>query len=425
MSHIKTNKLDDRIEVTFSLDGEEWTNLLAKAKKEIFEKLELKGFRPGKVPENIAEKNVSHDQIRSDALNKAIDLHFDSINKEIFKEDVISQPRLEILKITNDEIEVKFISALMPKIKLGDISKIDIAFEVAEVAQEEIDNELASVDKMLTKKVDVKAEAAIVDGNIVNLDFLGKVDGKEFEGGKSEGFDLTIGSKSFIDTFEDQIIGHKVGDEFAVKVNFPETYPEESLKGKPAEFDVKINSVKNEVKLSGEDLDKQLQQMGFKSFADLKDKIVKMSSEKKQQEAKDAYFDKFVDAIGKLKDSKITIPDDLKVQETKKAVQNFEHQLSHQGMKLDDYLKMLKISKEEFIEKNVTPQATKRIMAGLIYSQLIKDLAINVTDEDVKNEIEKIAKENNLSIEEIKKQIPEQNVKSGLTFNKLIEKIKK
>ncbi len=425
MSEIKTNKLDDKIEVTFSLNGEEWTNLLSKAKKEIFEKLELKGFRPGKVPENIAEKNVSQEQIRSEALNKAINLHFESINNEIFKEEVISKPKLEVMKITNDEIEVKFTSSLMPKVQLGDISKIDIVYEVAKVAQEEIDNELEAVDKMLTERVDIEPGTDIVDGNIVNLDFLGKVDGKEFTGGKSEGFDLTIGSKSFIDTFEDQIIGHKIGDEFIVKVIFPETYPEESLKGKEAEFEVKINSVKNEIKLKGESLDEQLQQMGFKSFADLKEKVAKMAVEKKEQEARDAYFDKFIDAVTKLEGSKISIPDDLKNQEIQKAVQNFEHQLSHQGMKLVDYLKMLKISKEEFIEKNVTPQATKKIISELIYSQLIKDLAISVTDEEVQNELEKIAKENNLSIDEVKKQLPEHNVKSGLTFNKLIAKIKK
>jgi len=235
--------------------------------------------------------------------NKAIEL--------LSKEKIATRPNFKIIKISRDEVEAVLESVAMPNVKIGDRSSIKVEMKVEEVSEDEINKELEQLETLLTKKVEKDGDTAIANDDIVNLDYLGKVDGVAFEGGEAKGFDLKIGSKQFIDNFEDQLIGMKKGEEKTITVKFPEQYPSEDLKGKEATFDVKINTINTITKLEGEELTAKLKEFGFNSKEELVKKIKEVAKEKKVAEAEDKYFREYFDEIVKLEGTKISIPDVL------------------------------------------------------------------------------------------------------------------
>ncbi|NOQ50586.1 MAG: trigger factor [Mycoplasmataceae bacterium] len=422
MSEIKSQKINGNVEVTFIPENSQWEKEVKRAKNNLFQKLELKGFRPGKVPTQIAEKSISKDQIRQEAMNQIIDIYFEKVQDELYKHEIVSKPMLEVVKITDEQLEIKFIATLMPEIILGDYKNLDVKLSTSEVTTEEIEDEIKQITNSFKKTINLTNDDKIEMGHNVDLNFLGTVEGKEFEGGKAENFDLKIGSKSFIDNFEEQLIGHKINDEFIVNVTFPETYPEENLKNKNADFAVKINGIKKEASFEGIELQDKLAKMGFSSMNDLTIRVEKMIKEQKVQTDKDKFFDEIVVKISELSSTKIDIPEELIIQENERSLKNFENNLTQQGINLEQYLKMLSLTNEQFIEKNIVPMAKKQIISGLIYSKLIKEFELEISDDEITLELEKLSKENDISIEDVEKQISKDRIKSSLEYDKLIGK---
>ncbi len=426
MIKIEKVKKENSMEIDINISGEEWEKFLKNSKKELFNNLELKGFRKGKVPEKIAQKNISDLKIQNKAVDMAIEKHYPNLIKKVKNEKVISRPSFRVEKISNEEVLIKMILALFPEIDLGDIKDIKVSYKEPNVTEKEINEEFKQSEKHFMDLNEIKdKDYEIKNGDIVNLNFVGKLKGKEFENGKADNHELEIGSKSFIDGFEDQLIGMKKDQEKVIKVTFPEEYPDSKLKGKEVTFDVKINSISKNVMLKGEELEKRFKQFDLKSFDDLKLRIKKILEQTKKQEADDKLLREFIEIVKKNLNTEINIPDVLLNDEVEKELKSFKEKLLQQGQDWKEYLKMIGSTEEDFKEKNLKISTRNRIMDGLIYSKVIDDFRIKVTDNDYEKEVEEIAKNQKMNVEDLKKQFQKEMLFNSIQFKKLINKIKK
>ena len=307
----------------------------------------------------------------------------------------------------------------MPEVKLGNRDSIKIEYKVGELSKEELDNEISQIDTLLQGQTVI--DEKVKDGDIANIDYVGSINGKEFEGGSAKDFDLTIGSKSFIEGFEEQIIGMKKGDNEAIKVTFPNEYPSDELKGKEANFQVTINLVKRTKDLEGQELEKKLKEFGFNSKDEILSKVKNLAKEKKINEAQEKFFGEYIEAVAELSDTELTLPKEIIKSEVDIEYQRITQQVVEQGMKIDQYLKVMKMDEKEFKEKTLVKSSTKRIRDGLIYNKLIEELAIKVTESDLEKEYAKISIESKKTVEEVKKSIAENSIESNIVFNKLVE----
>ncbi|NQX83260.1 MAG: trigger factor [Mycoplasmataceae bacterium] len=425
MANLKLIKNDNYVKVIIKESGDNWTSFINKSKKNLIDNLELKGFRKGNVPEKIAEQNISKKNIWHKAADLLIEVEYSKAIQMLTKEKIATRPTFDINKVTDEEIEAELKSVLMPRIKIGNRDLIKIEFKPEKVTEEEINIEVKQLNEMLTKTINVEDEKAVVKvGDVANIDFLGKTNGKPFEGGDSKDFDLEIGSKSFIDGFEEEIIGMTKGQIKNFKITFSKQYPEKDLAGKEAVFTVTLNMIKKITLLKGKELETKLKSFGFDSKDDIVTRIREVAIEKKEQMENDKFFREYINEIIKLKDTNVIIPQEILDQEIEKEFKRMEVQIVEQGMNMKDYFKMLGTSEIEFRSNNLKDSATKRVRDGLIYSHLIEELKIEVKDEDLESEYKKIAKDSKTSIEKVKKQINKESIESNIIFIKLINKIK-
>ncbi len=425
MAELKLNKLETTVEVSIKEQGAEWTKLVEAAKKQLMDNLEIKGFRKGKVPANIAEQHISQERVWYTAADKLVEANYNAAMDLLMTEKIATRPSFDVKAVSNESIDAVLTSHLMPEVKLGDRTNINVEYKVEEVTQEEVDAEVAQLDNLLKEAKEVEGDAPAADGDITNIDFLGKVDGVAFEGGEAKGFDLTLGSKQFIEGFEDQVVGMKVGETKDIEVTFPEAYPQETLAGKPAVFTVTLNAVKKMVDLEGEELKAKLAMYGFESKEEIVERIKEVAADRKEQMANDNFFREYVDAVAALEDTKVSISEAIITQEIEQEFKRFEAQVGQQGMTIDKYLEMLGMSKEEFKEKNLKEASEKRVRDGLIYAQLIEDLGVKVEEADIEAEYAKIAKDSKAEVEQVKEQVQVGSIESNVIFRKLINALKK
>lgn len=423
-----SKKLSHKVEngnvvVTLNISGKEWTSALESGKKVVLSNLEVKGFRKGHVPENIAKKHLSAGKVREEATNKIINANWNTAMEEMKDHNVISRPSVDLVKVSDNELEVTFTSALMPSIKLGKKSGFEAIRKIEKVLEEEIEKEMEQIKPLLMKKEELEKE--VEEGDIVNIDFLGKKDGKKFDGGEAKGHDLKIGSNQFIPGFEEKIKGMKLGEEKVIELTFPETYPTKDLAGADVIFDVKINSIYREVELEGEELKSKLKEIGFQDMDDMKAKVTTMIEEKKTQGANDKFFSQAVTEIIEHDDTELVLPEVIVKDALDRKLSQFSQTISQQGMNLEQYLDMIGKTKEEFMDKDMKPQAEKEVKQQLVYQELIKQYNVETTDADVDSELQKIADAQGMTLEDVKAAVPVQTVKGSLTFSKLVEKMLK
>ncbi len=424
MAELKLNKLETTVEVVITEGGEAWAKYVQSATTSLTANLEVKGFRKGKVPANIAEKHITKERTWHAAADKLVEAEFNAAIELMSSEKIATRPSINIKAVSDESIELVLTSHLMPEVKLGDRSQVKVEYKVEEVTQEEIDAEVKQLDAMLQEAKEVEGDAPAQDGDVANIDFLGKVDGVAFEGGEAKGFDLTLGSKQFIEGFEPQVVGMKVGETKDVEVTFPETYPQADLAGKPAVFTVTLNAIKRMVALEGEALSERLKQFGFDSKEQVVERIKEVSADRKVIDADNKYFQQYVEAIGELEGTTVSISDEFLKSEIEAEFKRVEQQVAQQGMEMKKYLEMLGMNAEEFKEKNLKESSRKRVKDGLIYSTLVEELNIKVEEADLEAEYEKIAKNAKTDVETVKQQTQADALASNITFKKLVEALK-
>lgn len=385
-------------EVAFEIvkDGEEF----AKLRKEVlakFKNVKVDGFRKGHVPEDVIEKTFA-DDIRDEILNRVIREEYAEVLKDkSFKP--VSELQITDLKLEKDSLKVNLKVAVFPEFDLPEYKGLNVELEKAEVSDEDV---LAQLDRMLSraKKYEKTTREEAKNGDIANIDFEGFIDGVAFEGGKAQGHKLELGSKTFIDNFEEQIVGHKVGEKFEVNVKFPEEYHAENLKGKPAVFKVKLNSLE-EIVLP-ELNDDFAKENGADTLEDLKTNVRANLLVEKENQAKNVKLSKIVEKI--VDGVNIEVPEILVEQDIDANIAQFVQQLQMQGMNLESYLSMTGQTVEKMRE-DLRTNAIKGIKTSFVLSKIGETEDIKVSDEDIENELKNIASMYGMDVETIKSEL--------------------
>ena len=377
-------KLSETVyEVSATRSGEELKHL----KKHVlvhFKDAKVDGFRKGHVPADVLEKKFKK-EIEGEILNHIISEEY---RKAVEENNLspIADIKLEKYENNEDNVEVVFTIPVLPEIPLGDYKSVKVEKEALDVNDEKVNAEIEIMRSNAGKLKEVADDEAAKDKDVANINFEGFVDGEAFDGGKAEGFDLTLGSKSFIDTFEDQIIGHKKGDEFDVNVTFPEEYHAENLKGKPAVFKVKVNSIKRKEEAElNEDLAKEL---GYDSVEDLKAKTKENLTKREETRIENEYRGKVVDAV--VDTVNFEIPEAVVEREIQFQINRFAQQLQMQGMSLNQYFEMTGQDIEKMRE-SIKESAEKSVKRDLVLTEIAKAENVQATEEEVNAELDRTA----------------------------------
>lgn len=382
MSTVK--KLSETVyEVSVTRNGEELKHL----KEHVlvhFKDAKVDGFRKGHVPADVLEKKFKK-EIEGEILNHIISEEY---RKAVEENNLspIADIKLEKYENNEDNVEVVFTIPVLPEINLGDYKSVKVEKEALDVNDEKVNAEIEIMRSNAGKLKEVADDEAAKDKDVTNINFEGFIDGEAFDGGKAEGFDLTLGSKSFIDTFEDQIIGHKKGDEFDVNVTFPEEYHAENLKGKPAVFKVKVNSIKRKEEAElNEDLAKEL---GYDSVEDLKAKTKENLTKREETRIENEYRGKVVDAV--VDTVNFEIPEAVVEREIQFQINRFAQQLQMQGMSLNQYFEMTGQDIEKMRE-SIKESAEKSVKRDLVLTEIAKTENVQATEEEVNAELDRTA----------------------------------
>lgn len=391
------NRLENsQVELILSFEGEEWKDANKKAFDKLAKEVEVPGFRKGHAPENLVRKKIDHARV----INDAIDMLLQPAYETALDEEKImpfARPNLEITKVTDDEMEAKISIIVAPEVELGQYKGLHVEKTAVEVTPEEIDAEIAKLASDNAELITKTGEAAL--GDTVVIDFVGYVDGKAFDGGAANNYSLELGSNSFIPGFEDQIVGMKENEEKDIQVKFPENYVPE-LKGKDATFHIVLHEVK-EKKVPAIDADfvSELAYDGVETVDQLKTKVENDIRARKEQDAKNAYYEALVKLI--RDGSKITIHPQIIHDEVEAMKENFANQVQQNGLTLEQYYQITGQTPED-VESKMAVDAEINIRSVLALEKIAEVENLHVTQEEVDFELAKIAQQYSMELEKVK-----------------------
>ncbi|NCB33255.1 MAG: trigger factor [Erysipelotrichia bacterium] len=406
-------------ELTVTIDGDEWKKDCDKAFNKLSGKISLPGFRKGKAPKAILEKQISHQEVEVEAVQ---DNANDWLRKALEEKDLnpISQPTLDIKSVDEEKAVVVFKFAVSPEVTLGDYKGLEYNLDDIAVSEEELTAEL---NRMRENYADLEVKADAADkGDTVNINYEGFKDGVPFDGGKADNYNLELGSNSFIPGFEDQLIGTKAGDEKDINVTFPEDYHEESLKGAPVVFKVVVNEVKTKVlpELT-DDFAKDVNAPGVETAEDLK-KLVKTRLESGK---KDTAVGKADDAIIEkvAENAKVEIPDIMVEDEVNQLIGQLNQRIQQYGMNLKQYLSMMG-QKAEDLQSSYKEQAAKNVKVRLVLQKIAEAEKLEPKAEDIEKEFKTIADQYKMEIDKVKSLIDPAMLKKDLSSQLAYDLIK-
>ena len=401
----------------FSVSAEEFETGIEKAYRKNVGKINVQGFRKGKAPRKIIEKYYGAEIFYEDAINIVLPDAYDKAVEEnkIFPVD---QPEIDIKGEISKENGVTFTAkvTVKPEFELGTYKGVSATKVSHRTLKKDIDAEIDKMRERNSRLVTVE-DRAVQKDDIANIDYEGFVDGVAFEGGKGEGFDLTIGSGQFIPGFEDQLIGKNTGDEVDVNVTFPEEYHAEDLKGKAAVFKVKINSVKfKELPELDDEFAKDVSE--FDTLEDLKKDVKEKLSAAGKEKAKHETEENVVKAV--CDNTEIDIPDAMINSQIEKMIRDFDMQLRYQGLNLEQYMKYTGLTIDS-IKEQYKEEAAKNVKTSLVLEKVCSVENIEATDAEVEKEYNTMAEQNNMKVEDIKKYVNEVDVKERIKAQKTIQ----
>lgn len=426
MKYTKKQLKDNKYEVTMTLDAKEWEDAVEQAYQKNKGKFSVQGFRKGKTPRRVLEKTYGENLFYEDAIDGSFyRYYFDVLSKE--KEiQPVAAPDLDIKEISKEKgLTLVVTIQCKPDVEMGEYKGLTIKAQPVKVTKKDVDAEIDKAVKSQVKFVEVK-DRAVKDGDIATIDFSGSIDGVKFEGGTATDYDLEIGSHSFIDNFEEQLIGLKVGESKDVKVNFPENYHQESLKGKPAVFAVTVKAIKE--KKYPEINDELASSVSeFETVEAWKKDIEAKLKERLTKEAERKQENDLVEAV--VANCKVTVPDVMVEQQIEDYIEDFARSLAYQGLSLEGYLAYTGSTIEQLKESR-REDAKKTVKTRLVLEQIIEKEKLAVTEEDVEKKYNErvLGEEKAKTIEEIKKEMgPEQFAyfQNSLLLNKMITFLKK
>ena len=418
MSLKSSNKVDTNVwELEVSVDGDTFKDAVTKAYLKQRKNITIPGFRKGKAPRAFIEKYYGECVFYEDALEAIYPDAVASAIEEAKLEPVDTPYDLEIPEMGNDGVTMKFKVTVKPEVELGEYKGLKATKKSTKVTADEVKAELARMQEQNSTVSDVD-DRAVKKNDIVVIDFEGFVDGKAFEGGKAEKYELTIGSNQFIPGFEDQIIGHKIGDKFDVNVKFPEDY-QADLASKDAVFKIKLHGIKvKEVPALDDEFAKDVSE--FDTLDELKKDIKKQLEKRKNDDAENELHNTLLEEVAK--GIKAEIPEAMIEKTIDDDVNEYSYRLQSQGLKLETYLKYTGMDMKGFRE-GFKERAETQVRLNLALEKIIEKEKIEVTEEDIEAEYKKYADAYNMDIDTIKKAVSAESLKPELASRKAIDLI--
>lgn len=418
MSLKSSNKVDTNVwELEVSVDGDTFKDAVTKAYLKQRKNITIPGFRKGKAPRAFIEKYYGEGVFYEDALEAIYPDAVASAIEEAKLEPVDTPYDLEIPEMGNDGVTMKFKVTVKPEVELGEYKGLKATKKSTKVTADEVKAELARMQEQNSTVSDVD-DRAVKKNDIVVIDFEGFVDGKAFEGGKAEKYELTIGSNQFIPGFEDQIIGHKIEDKFDVNVKFPEDY-QADLASKDAVFKIKLHGIKvKEVPALDDEFAKDVSE--FDTLDELKKDIKKQLEKRKNDDAENELHNTLLEEVAK--GIKAEIPEAMIEKTIDDDVNEYSYRLQSQGLKLETYLKYTGMDMKGFRE-GFKERAETQVRLNLALEKIIEKEKIEVTEEDIEAEYKKYADAYNMDIDTIKKAVSAESLKPELASRKAIDLI--
>ena len=384
-------------EIKVEFEAQEWKKAQDKALKKLAQRVNIPGFRAGKAPLAMVKKQLSTMAILQDAMDAILDANFTKIIMDCPKQ-VIAQPTLDIDEINEETLKVTFKVEVKPEITLGQYKGFEVTKVVEEVTEEEIENELKRMQEQYAEMT-IKEEGTVEEGDTAVIDFEGFVDGVAFEGGKGENHPLVIGSHSFIEGFEEQLVGMAANEEKDIEVKFPEDYAAEDLAGKPAVFKVLVHEIKTRTLPALEELAEEAEIEGVETLEDLKLNIKTRMQNQKDMAAEEKYTDELYTKV--IEATEFDLPESILNQELETTVNEIRQNIQQQGLDLDTFLKITGKTAETFKEE-IKPQAEKRARLNLILEAIVAAENLTVSEEEIDEEIKAMAESYGKEFDEVK-----------------------
>ncbi len=417
---LKVEKLENNMaKLTIEVPAEEFSKAVENAYQRNKKKISVPGFRAGKVPKAMIEKMYGKEVFYEEAMNAIIPEAYAKAYDEC-EEELVSAPKIDVVQAEEGKDFIFTAEvALKPDVELGKYKGIEIDKINVDVTDEDVDAAIEVERKNSARTISVD-NRPVQDGDTVTIDFEGFKDGVAFEGGKGTDYPLTIGSHSFVDTFEEQLIGKNIGEETEVNVTFPEDYQAEDLKGAPATFKVTIKEIK-ENQLPELDDEFAEEVSAYSTFAEYKESVKKNLIEKKEADAKSKKEEAVVDAI--IADAKMDIPDAMVSTTQRQMMDEFKQRLQMQGLSIEQYFQFTGLTANQMMEQS-KPQAEKRIKSRLVLEKIVELEKIEVSDDELNEELQKMADAYKMELDKVKELLDEERteeMKKDIAIQKAVD----
>lgn len=410
-------KEHSQVVISLQANKEEWNGALKKSYNKNKKRFQVPGFRKGKVPYQLVCQYYGEGVLFEDAMNEIANEQYPEAVKE-HDLKVVSRPEMDVQDINDEGIKYTISVYVKPEFELGQYEGVEVPFKDKVVTDEDVDAEIERMRKRNASLEEVSDRPA-QEGDTVTIDYEGFKDGVAFEGGKGEGYNLKLGSKSFIPGFEEQVAGHNVDEEFTIEVKFPEDYHAEDLKGADATFNVKIHAIKTEIVPELDDeFAKDVSE--FDTLDELKADVRAKQQERADKDNKAGFENETVRAV--CDNCEIDIPESMIQNEVEQMAQDQAARMSNQGIGLDMYLQYVGQTMDDF-KKSLEPMARVRVKSSLVIEKITEKIDPEVTDEEYNEELSTIANSYKMDLEEVKKSIGDDSafIKDSIKARKTVE----
>lgn len=395
---LQVEKLEKNMaKLTVEVSAEKFNEAINAAYNKNKSRFNIPGFRKGKAPQAMIEKMYGVSVFFEDAANEAIDGSYGAAAEESGL-DIVSRPEVDIVQIEKGKTFIYTAEvALKPEVTLGEYKGIEVEKAAAEVSDADIDAELAKIQEKNSRMLTVE-DRAVADGDSTVIDFEGFVDGTPFDGGKGTDYALVIGSHSFIDTFEEQLIGKNIGEACEVNVTFPTEYHAENLAGKPAMFKVTVKEIKvKELPELNDEFAGEVSE--FDTLAEYKEDIKAKLLEKKQKEAATENENRVVDKV--VENASMEIPEPMIDSQVRSMVEDYARRMQSQGLSMEQYMQYTGMTIDS-LKEQMRPQAVKRIQTRLTLEEVVKQQNIQISEEAMETEMSNMAVAYKMELEKLK-----------------------
>lgn len=410
---------DGRYELTITIPAKEFCDAIDKVYRRENKRINIPGFRKGKAPRAIIERMYGENFFYEDAINELLPEEFEKAVEEADIK-IIDRPELEVKEMSREGgVTAKFVCTLRPELKVKKYKGLSAEKPVYNVEEADINREINLLREKQSRIVPVEGRAA-EDGDIAVIDFEGFIDGEAFSGGKGENFELTLGSHQFVPGFEEQIVGHSIGEDFDIQVKFPDDYGSEEYAGKEATFKIKLHELRRkELPELDDEFAKDASE--FDTLAELKDSIVKRLEEQNERRSNSEFENALLEQV--IENLEGDVPHVMIEDQINQMISDFDQRLRAQRMDLENYLKYTQMTLEGMKEQ-MRDQAVKNVRSRLALEAIIREEKFEITKEEIEKELQKYADDYQMELEKIRAAISEKELIENMKLERAIDVVR-